>query len=350
MTASTRAEIGDVAVAWRVGSMPAVAHVNTAGRDELRAGTTVVICTYRRPQSLRRCLGSFMGTLGASDEVIVVDASDNADSERAVRECLEETPISAGVRYYRVDGKLRGLTRQRNFALDVAETEIVAFFDDDVVVSPGCLAAFDNGFRSSTDVVGIGALVTNECRPLDWQWRVRRLLGAVGDLRPGSYHRSGVSVPWTPVTPGSEPAAGDWLPGGASAWRTRAARSVRFDESLHGYAASEDLDFSVRMSRMGALRMHRDAFVEHFPDPRGRPEPAAFGYMEIRNRYRIHRRAFASRSAADVAWFVYAWTIDTLLLCRHFLIPSRWNMTTRQIGGRLRAALDLVRNPGAGLP
>jgi hypothetical protein len=66
------------------------------------------------------------------------------------------------------------------------------------------------------------------------------------------------------------------------------------------------------------------------------------GYMAIYNRYRIHR-ILPNRRRRDVAWFVYAWAVDTLLMARYVLVPRQWRSTARHVMGRLKAGWDLLR-------
>jgi GT2 family glycosyltransferase len=152
-----------------------------------------------------------------------------------------------------------------------------------------------------------------------------------------------MSTPWSLLPPGDGAIEGDWLPGCAMMWRTAPARRVRFNEGFAGYAQGEDLDFSLQMRREGRLVLARSARLRHLHAPHGRPDHARLGYMAIRNRYEIHRRGLADRTGRDVAWFVYAWSVDTLMLARHVVHPGRWGATLRQVGGRARAAFDLIR-------
>src|SRR5882672_2987755 len=105
-------------------------------------GLTVAVCTYRRPASVTRFLTSLALQERIPDRLVIVDASPDSDTEAAVR----RHPAAAAVnetRYVRVSGPLRGLTRQRNVALRLVETDLVAFFDDDVVLLAGCLAELE---------------------------------------------------------------------------------------------------------------------------------------------------------------------------------------------------------------
>jgi GT2 family glycosyltransferase len=305
-------------------------------------GCSVVLCTFARPESLRRLLRSLAAQERRPDELVIVDASPDDRTERVVREELGFSGSAPRTLYHRVTGKHRGLTRQRNFALARVTFDLVAFFDDDAVLEPACLAELERALRERADeVVGAGGYVEGETPGADRLWRVRRALGIVGDLTPGRYCRSGMSIPWTflPAKPGI--VEGDWLPGYAMMWRTQAAREVRFHDGFAGYGQGEDLDFSLRMRRFGSLVLVGSARLRHLHEPAGRSDAFRLGYMAIRNRWHIHRRGLSDRSWRDSVWFVYAWTLDSLMLCRNLLFLKRWAPTFRHLAGRLVAVADL---------
>jgi len=338
----------DIVAAFRLRGEPNRGSGDRAGAGRLdgglRRGCSVVICTYERASSLMRCLDSLRKQTLRPDQVLIVDASQDARTEAAVRGDERLGDIASGVSYFRVSGRFRGLTRQRNFALERAAYDLVAFFDDDTVLDPSCLAEMERIHRLLADrVAGAGAMISNASPKPDLAWRLRRGLRVVPDLRPGSYTRSGFSLPWSFLGSRGGLAEGDWLPGCAMMWRTDFAREVGFHEGFAGYAHGEDLDFSLRMRRRGRLVMVCGARVEHLLESSGRPDDFKLGYMAIFNKYEIHRRGLPERGPRDVAWFIYAWTIDTLMLARHFFFPRRWVPTVKQVAGRGKAALDLMR-------
>lgn len=318
-----------------------------AWHSELRCGTTVAVCTYRRAASLGRFLESLGRQDFEADALLIIDASPDAETEQLVCSRMACEALAEQVTYVRVTGALRGLTRQRNLALQLAATDLIAFFDDDILLEPGCLQELEAAHRRfGREVVGVGAWILDEAGPSSHRlWRIRRLLGIVGSLQPGRYCRSGMSLPWSLIEPPDGVVDGDWLPGGCVMWRTDAARSVQFHEAFCGYAQGEDLDFSLRVRKHGRLVMHGAARVRHEHELSGRPNHYKLGYMAIYNRYHIHRRGLPDRRRRDAAWFIYAWSADTLLLARHLLFPRRWWPTLQQIGGRMTAACHLVCAP-----
>ena len=306
-------------------------------------GVAVVICTYARPASLARCVASLKRQTRRADTLLVVDASRDDMSEKALASDPDLGSAAGRVGYLRVGDRQRGLTRQRNVALGRVTDDLVAFFDDDIVLSPRCLEEMESVHRSTAGAVGVGAMIEGQPETPDALWRIRRALGIVSSLTPGRYCRSGMSVPWSFLRQDAGVAEGDWLPGGAVMWRTEEARAVGFNEDFAGYGQGEDLDFSLRIARRGKLLMACAARLQHLHEEAGRPDPYRVGYMAISNRYEIHRRGLRDRTAKDILWFAYAWSVDSLLLLRHAVVPGRASGVLRQLAGRTRAAWDLVR-------
>ena len=304
---------------------------------------SVVVCTYQRPDSTVRMLDSLAVQERNPDAVLVVDASTDTRTAAAVQTWQQHDPARQTLRYWHVGDAHRGLTRQRNFALDHVTTDFVAFFDDDVVLAPNCLGELERVFREDGSVVGVGCFAGPETTRPRALWRLRRYLGMISSLDAGKYHRSGMSTPWDFDTGQQSVVEGDWIPGWGMMWKTAAAARARFHEGFAGYSQGEDLDFSLRLGRQGRLLMARRAGLRHLPSPSGRPNAFQRGYMEIYNRYHIHRRGLPDRTSRDVIWFAYAWTVDTLLLGRHLIWPTRAATVVQQIAGRLQATQHLLR-------
>jgi GT2 family glycosyltransferase len=309
----------------------------------LRDGLTVVICTYQRAASMERLIASFAGQGAAVDRFVVVDASRDAETEAVMKRHPGARKLGRSVGYFRVSGGLRGLTRQRNFGLRWVRTDLVGFFDDDVVLGERCLERMVAAHRMGGEAVaGVGAYIENgEHRP-GWLWRVRHWLRIVPDLTPGRYHRSGMSVPWGFMRPTEGLVEGDWLSGCSMMWKTGMARELGFREAFAGYAQGEDLEFSLRARRRGKLVVAGSARLQHLHDASGRPDYYKIGYMAIRNRFELHRTGLDGRGWRDVVWFVYAWTVDTVMLARRFARPGYARATWQELRGRMKAAGELV--------
>lgn len=315
----------------------------------LRDGCGVAVCTRGRPDLLDRLLRSLVAQRCPIAQLVVVDASAGDATERVVRDCPGLVGAVQRVDYFRVRGALAGLTRQRNVALRWMSTRLVAFFDDDVVLQPGCLAGLMAVHAVFGDtLVGAGPLVANEVAPPSRLWRARRALRIVSPLRGGAYARSGMSIPWGLDAPATL-ADGDWLVGCAAMWRTEDARAVGFAERLQGYGSAEDLEFSLRMRAHGRIVLTSDARVLHLHATSGRPDQGRMAYEGARNLYFIHRTCLPGRRWLDEAYFHYAFTLDTILRALALLTARPVGDRGRFVLGRLRFYRDLLRHGAAGV-
>lgn len=309
----------------------------------LAPGVALVVCTRGRPLSVARFLSALARSTRTPDQLLIVDASDDRATEMIVLSHPDLTRVARDVEYVSVEAAQRGLTRQRNVALAKVRTDLVAFFDDDIVLGSHCLARLEAVHRNTEGaVVGVAAAVEPPERTVPLIWQLRRWLGIVPDLQPGAYYRSGMSIPWHLVPARAELVRGDWLPGGATMWKTTVVRQLRFHDGFDGYGQGEDLEFSLRARHYGALFMAHSARALHLHEPGGRPDPAQAGYQAIRNWFAIHERTFGRRAFRSRAWFAYAFAMDSLLLARNLVRPRRVASVLGEWRGRLRAALQLL--------
>jgi len=110
---------------------------------------SVAIVTYNRGQIINHCLCSLERQTIKPDEIIVIDSSDNDETEKTLqgRRIIYKHTIE---RLYQ--------PQARNIALKMAKGDIIAFVDDDVVCTPEWLENIVQGY-SFDNVVGVGGPV-----------------------------------------------------------------------------------------------------------------------------------------------------------------------------------------------
>jgi GT2 family glycosyltransferase len=298
---------------------------------------SLVVCTFRRPGPVRRLLESMAAQTRRPDEVLVVDASPDGETEAVVR-------AFPGIVYSRVPPEERGLTRQRNWGIARALGERIAFLDDDTVPEPAYFEEVLACFNRHPEAVGVGGYIANEVtwtraaggpaplsvfrvgaweRREDYRWRLRRLLGLDSPERPGRMPAMGHarSVGFFPPDGDDHPV--ELFMGGAATWRRDLLEKVRFSPWFEGYGLYEDLDFCLRASREGSLWLCTRARLAHLHEAAGRPDHFRYGEMTVRNGWRVWRLRWPSPSWPDRG----RWWATTLLL----------------VGCRLA---DAVRGPG----
>lgn len=293
------------------------------------ASLSLIVCTWRRPEAVRRLLAALRDQTCPPAEVLVVDASPDSETEAVV--AAAGLP---GLVYDRVPQEERGLTRQRNRGIARARGEVIAFLDDDTVPEPDYFAELLACFERHPGAVGVGGYIFNEVdwRPAadgvhlgiyrsgdwerreDYRWRLRRLLGldspSPAGWMPPSGHARGTGF----VPPDGEDHRVEFFMGGASAWTRELLERVRFSSWFEGYGLYEDLDFCLRAGGEGSLWLCTRARLVHLHDQPGRPNRFHYGKMVVCNGWRVWRLRWP-----EPAWSARArWWATTLVLalCR----------------------------------
>ena len=110
---------------------------------------TLVIPTFQRQATLRRCLRAAANQTGADYDIVVVD---DASTDGTADMVLHEFPQ---VRYVR-QAQNGGPAAARNRGIALATGDILAFTDDDCLVPPDFVQRLLEGYVSYPQVVGVG--------------------------------------------------------------------------------------------------------------------------------------------------------------------------------------------------
>ena len=131
---------------------------------------SVILSTYNRSMILPLALDSVMHQApgNVSWEVIAVD-NNSSDETKAVVESFVGGHANL---HYVFEGR-QGVSYARNAGIAKARAPIIAFFDDDVCVSPGWVAAIKQAFdeHPEADCVGGSVLPRWEHEPPSWLTR-----------------------------------------------------------------------------------------------------------------------------------------------------------------------------------
>ena len=118
-------------------------------------GLSVCVCTYNRAPILREMLASVVAvqhTFNESDELIVIDNN----STDATKEVIQACKLPQ-LRY--IHEAKQGLSNARNRAIREAKNQHVIFFDDDVWLREGVLAAYRQAYAEHPEVEFFGGQI-----------------------------------------------------------------------------------------------------------------------------------------------------------------------------------------------
>lgn len=279
---------------------------------------SVIICTYKRADDVRRVLESLAAQTFGDFEVLVVDGTGD---DPVVRDAVAEVAAgSAAGLDIRVIESPKGLTRQRNAGLRSARGEIICFLDDDVTLDSRFLEMV-SAILAEPDMQDVGGLtgfdLENYAQPVGWRWRMRHALGTVPSLQPGAADRLGRHVPLAFVKPSPECVDVGWLPGFCMIYRRESIGGLLFDENLPTYGG-EDRDFSLAVGERSRLLLCGSLLVRHHGSPNARA-------TSVRRMYETGfgtGRAFAkrlrgARDASSVAHYIACeFLVDLLAFVR----------------------------------
>jgi GT2 family glycosyltransferase len=242
---------------------------------------SVIVVTLGREQVLVDTLTSILEQLPAGAELVVVDQTERHGPE--VQAQLDG--LAAGdqrVRLHRVAPP--STTAARNFGLARTSGDLVVFFDDDVLLKPGCLQAHIDAHLADAAVGGVvgrveqpGQDVAHELYSMD------------------SYGRERGSFDWPTAQP-----VGTLNGANMSYKRAAIVGAGGFDTSYTGNGWREESDAALRVQRSGwGLQFEPRAHLLHLANATGGARAYGSNYYATHHIYQnetlffLHRFGFA---------------------------------------------------------
>lgn len=310
---------------------------------------SLIICTYKRTEALLRLLNSVKKQEVRPHEILIIDSSPDDNTSQAVR----GTELS-GLRYFKVEEKDRGLTRQRNFGISKinAASEIICFLDDDVVLETTYFKELLETFRVKPDAVGVGGYIIDEIewrkgitpsfedfsidgyvRKLGSRNILRKRLGLLSDKPPGvmPVFSNGFSTGFLPPSGKVYPV--EFFMGGVASYRRELFQEISFSTYFEGYGLYEDMDFCLRASQYGQLYVNTAARLYHYHEDSGRPNRYRYGKMVIRNGWYVWKVKYPNPDLkARMKWHAIAILLTLVRLGNAFSTNRKREAFTESLG------------------
>lgn len=325
---------------------------------------TLIICTYKRSQPLLKLLLSVQHQTLYPNEILIVDGS----PDDFTKEMLTQNSFQ-GLKYFKVDEKDRGLTKQRNFGIARVQeaSEVVCFLDDDTVLEPTYFEEIIKTYTLFPETLGVGGYITNETNWIkttsDYQAKVnefyydgwkrkdgsrfvwRKKLGLDSNRPPGCLPEfsHGRSIGFLP--PSGKIYEVEQLMGGVSSFRKTVFQEFQFSTYFEGYGLYEDADFTLRLSKVGKLYINTNAQLGHYHDASGRPNKYDYGKMVVRNGYYVWRVKYPNPSfKAKIKWHLITLLLTAIRFTNGFTTSKRKEAFTETLG-RMSGWFTLFFNP-----
>jgi len=220
---------------------------------------SVVIPTYRRPDSLNRCLEGLRQQARSADEVLVVTQDGDEESLR-IAELWSHWPA---VKVLRQAGG--GAVGQYNLGLESSGGDVIAITDDDSVPRPDWLLRIERRLIENKDLGGVGGrdIVHENGVTIHGNARLVGIVQWFGRI----VHNHHLATRMAPDI--------DILKGVNMSFRASAVGDLRFDKDLRGEGAQVCLDMAFSLAvqkRKWRLLFDPDVIVDHFPAQRFDPD------------------------------------------------------------------------------
>lgn len=236
-------------------------------------------------------------------ELIIVDASETS-SEEIYR---EELRPDINLKYWLV--KSPGTTYQRNFGAQKAQGDILAIYDDDVILEADFLAEILQVFQSDSDQK-IGAVcgkITNNPLRSKVLFRLHRFGAKIikkifflQEEGPGNFKKSGFPRPFD-YQKLTRKKLSQTLSGCTATFRKEVFLNYLYDEQLTGYSYMDDADLGYRLSRKYQIVFTPFAKCEHRASPSNRLNRYEASRMLIRNHRYLFKKNFPQTLSSKTA-------------------------------------------------
>lgn len=220
---------------------------------------------------LKETLDSIFDQTVAAREIIVVDDSDNNETELLINS-LKQDSRQEDLIYIRNSGE-KSATLARNLGIQTSRGDFVMFLDDDVILDESHFSEIMKVFGDFPNAMGAQGWMVQDYRKGLFNSLLRIAarvfyLGHTVENQCRAYPSTNVTYPYTL----SGIVSCEWLHGCNCAICKKILKEFCFDERLREYTWKEDLDLSYRIQRKypGSLYITPKARLIHKESSAGR--------------------------------------------------------------------------------
>ncbi|MDB2463044.1 glycosyltransferase [Algibacter sp.] len=311
---------------------------------------SLIICTYMRDEPLLKLLWSVKEQTSYPNEIIIIDGSSNDKTEKILKQNYFEN-----LKYYKIKAKDRGLTKQRNYGINLVSksSEVICFLDDDIILTSNYFNNLLKTYNDYPDALAVGGYIINE---VNWQkgektkninqfyfdgwersepsrYKLRRKFGLQPDTPPAFLptFAHGRSVGFLP--PSGKIYKVEQIMGGVSSYKKEVFKTLKFSTYFEGYGLYEDTDFSLRIAKQGSLYINTSAQLSHHHDNSGRPNKFKYGKMVVRNGWYVWRVKYASPNfKSRIKWHLTVLLLTIVRFTNIFTTKHKKEALTETLG------------------
>lgn len=260
---------------------------------------SAIVPTRHRAEPFRRTLQSLAKQFYQPIEMIVVDGSEDNQTEQLCKSEISE--LRTKVKYYRATEN--GAATQRNQAMSRATQQFIWLMDDDILLQPDCLFRMWTALQSDPKLGGVNATITNQ-RYLP----PGRISGTLFQFLHGRSETSyagkciGPALNLLPEDREDLPdiVPVEWLNTTCTLYRREALPNPLFSSNFVGYSLMEDVTLSLTVGKQWKLANARTARIFHDSQPGDhKNNSGVLAKMELVNRHYVMTQILERKKLQD---------------------------------------------------
>lgn len=258
---------------------------------------SIVVCTLDNTSGLKRFLKTLLRQKQYPEDLIVVHGRPHGDIRDEILSCIS----GSGIRLVYVNCP-PGLVYQRNVGLKLCKSDVVIYFDDDVLLENEYIEELLEVYAQNPDVVGAQGLITNEKHGFRFSAAFKKLFGIYTGIGGGGMHRSIDPVGQLSFPPSSDKFETKYLSGCNMSYRMSAVKDEEFDQNMHPYWWMDDVEFSFRASKKGRMYQVNNSRLVHEGNSVNRKSFRRVWRMKIVNQFYFFKKHGSAKHLPFLYW------------------------------------------------
>jgi GT2 family glycosyltransferase len=271
---------------------------------------SIIVCTLNNTTGLQDFIQTLLRQEYLPEDLIVVHGDPEGNIKTQILPLLKDSGIRL---VYAVCQP--GLVYQRNLGLELCNSEIVMFFDDDVLLEKNYISNILNIYKNDPEgkIGGVQGFITNMPASPKFVRFLKRFFMLYTGYGSGRMYPSGMPS-WR--SPESDKVDTCFFAGCLMSFRKSAIEGLIFDENLHPYWWGDDFEFCYRVSLGYRLVQTNDSKLAHKGSSVNKKSFRRFWRMQIVNHLYIFRK---HRHWYEFPFFIWSLSANSLFAISQFI-------------------------------
>lgn len=219
---------------------------------------SVVIPTCNRATDLKETFGYILRQTVLPIELVIVDDSDNNETEYLVGNNIEKfANHRINLKYVRKEEKSASISR--NVGVLNSTGDIILFLDDDIVLEDDYIEAILRVYQEKPEALGVQGYITNRRKS-----KIKNLIGRIFFLVHSENNKNRLlpSMQNVYADPLNKIINCEWMVGNNFSFTKKVLTRFKFDEKLKRISASEDDDLSYRIYKENPTGLYQTPYAK----------------------------------------------------------------------------------------